>query len=247
MNERELRAYVAEAKYECIRMMRVPGFVGPFLVLPAGLYLLFAVLLFGAEIAKDPKAGVFTFMGFATFGVMGPGMFGFGATIAQEREQGLMRLKRAMPCPAAAPLLAKMFMSLLFVTLIMITMAAVAPAGHVRLSVGQLASLSAVNILGSLPFCALGFIIGTLASGKGAVALVNVLYLPMVYLSAILFPLPKSIHWIALLSPAYHLEQTAYRAIGAPSEGMLAIHLVVLIAVTLVCTTVAVRRLARVG
>lgn len=247
MNRRGLRAYVMEAKYECIRMLRVPGFAGPFLALPVALYLLFAVLLYGAAIAKDPKAGVFIFMGFATFGVMGPGMFGFGATIAMEREQGLFRLKRAMPVAPAAPLVAKMFMALVFVAVVMITMVAAAPVGHVPLNAAQLTRLCVVNVAGSLPFCALGLMIGASVSGKSAVALVNLLYLPMIYLSGILIPLPQSMHWIALLSPAYHLQQTSYWAISAPMEGLLMIHLAVLAAVTLVCTVTGVRRLSRVG
>jgi ABC-2 type transport system permease protein len=244
---RRLRSYLMEAKYETLRMLRTPGFAGPFLILPAGLYLLFAVVLFGADIAKDPKAGLFTFMGFATFGVMGPGMFGFGATVAMEREQGLWRLKRAMPVPPAAPLLAKMCMAALFVAIVTFTMIAAAPLGHVRMSGSQFMALSIVNILGALPFCALGLLIGSLATGKGAIALVNAVYLVMTYLSAILIPMPQSIRWIALLSPAYHLEQVAYRAIGAPSEGVLAVHFIVLLGITLVCAWAAIRRLARVG
>jgi ABC-2 type transport system permease protein len=244
---RRLRAYAVEAKYETLRMLRAPAFAGPFLLLPVGLYLLFAVLLFGAEIAKDPKAGLFTFLGFATLGVMGPGLFGFGVTVAMERDQGLLRLKRALPAPPAAALFAKMLMSMLFVALVMVTMIAAAPLGHLRLNAWQLLGLSVVNVLGALPFCALGFFVGAVASGKAAPAIVNLLYLPMIYLSAILFPLPKSVHWIALLSPAYHLEQTALWTIGLPAEGLPAGHLAVLAGITVLFTAVAVRRLARVG
>src|SRR5215831_7387974 len=131
---RLLRAYAIEAKYESLRMLRSPAFAGSFLLLPAGLFLLFGALLFGSEIAKDPKAALFIFMGFSVMGVMGPGMFGFGITIAMEREQGLMKLKRAMPMPRGASLAAKMAMSVLFVTIIMLSMALVAPLGHLRLT-----------------------------------------------------------------------------------------------------------------
>ena len=120
------RAYASDAKYESLRMLRAPAFAGPFLLLPAGLYMLFGVVLFGAEIAKDPKTALFLFMGFSIMGVMGPGMFGFGITISTEREHGLLRLRRALPGPPAAPLLAKMLMSMLFVAIVMASMAAVA-------------------------------------------------------------------------------------------------------------------------
>jgi ABC-2 type transport system permease protein len=244
---RLLRAYLAEAKYESLRMLRSPAFGVPFLGLPVGLYLLFGVLLFGDAIAKDPQAARFTFMGFAVFGAMGPGMFGFGVTVAMERDQGMLKLKRALPMPPAASLLAKMLMSMLFVSIVMVTMIAAAPLGHARLSAAQLLTVAAVNIVGSVPFCALGFFIGSLASGKAAPAFVNLLYLPMIYLSGFLFPLPKSMHWVSLVSPAYHLNQAALAAIWAPSEGSPVVHIAVLAGVTVVFTALAVRRLARVG
>jgi ABC-2 type transport system permease protein len=244
---RLFRAYCIEAKYESLRMLRSPGFAGPLLLLPAGLYLLFGALLFGADIAKDPKSALFIFMGFSVMGVMGPGMFGFGITVATEREQGLLQLKRALPMPPAATLLAKMLMSMLFVAIVMASMAAAAPLGHLHLAPGRLLALSLANILGAMPFCALGFFIGTLASAKSAPAFVNLLYLPMIYLSGILFPLPKSVEWIARISPAYHLAQAGNAVVGAPFAGNLAVHFAVLAGVTVVFTAFAVRRLARHG
>jgi ABC-2 type transport system permease protein len=244
---RVLRAYLTEAKYELLRMLRLPAFAGPFLILPVGLYLLFGYVLFGAAIANDPKAALFIFMGFSIMGVMGPGMFGFGTTIATEREHGLLRLKRALPVPPAATLLGKMLMSMLFVAIIMVTMAAAAPLVHLHLPAGRLIALSAVCILGCLPFCALGFFIGSLSSSKAAPGVVNLFYLPMIYLSGILFPMPKSAEWLPYFSPAYHLDQVATATIGAPSAGNPAVHIAVLAAVTIAFTALAVRRLARKG
>jgi ABC-2 type transport system permease protein len=244
---RVLRAYWMEAKYESLRMLRAPGFAGPFLGIPVLLYLLFAVLLYGDALAKDPKSALFLFMGFSVFGVMGPGMFGFGISIAVEREQGLLKLKRAMPGPPAAPLLAKMLMSMLFVAIIMATMIAAAPLGHLRLNAGQLLAVSAVNILGAVPFCAMGLFIGTRCAGKSAPAFVNLFYLPMIYLSGFLIPLPKSMLWVESLSPAFHLDQLALGAVGAPNLGSPILHLAVLAGVTLTLTGLAIRRLARVG
>lgn len=244
---RLLRAYAVEAKYESLRMLRAPAFAGPFLALPVGLYLLFGVVLFGAAIAKDPKAAVFIFMGFSIFGVMGPGMFGFGITIASEREQGLLKLKRALPMPPAASLIAKMLMSMLFAAIVMITMAVAGSLGHVPLGAGQILTLAVVNTLGSIPFCALGFLIGSLASAKAAPAFVNLLYLPMIYLSGILFVLPKSMQWIATLSPAYHLDQLALASMGFPADGSPLLHILVLAGVSWAFTMLAMRRLAKVG
>src|SRR5260370_40551149 len=101
-------------------MLRAPAFAIPFLLLPIGLYLLFAVVLFGP--INDTKAAIHVFTGFDVFGVIGPGLFGFGMVVAIDREHGLLRLKRALPMPPAAYLLAKMLMAMLFSGIVTATM-----------------------------------------------------------------------------------------------------------------------------
>jgi len=239
-------AYLKEARYESVRMLRSPAFGIPFLSLPVALYLLFAVLLFGEALRNDPKAALFVFTGFDVMGVMGPGLFGFGIVVATEREQGLLTLKRALPMPPAAYLLAKMAMAMVFGVIVTATMIAAAlTLGHLPLTVGQCFSIAAINILGALPFCALGLFIGTRVSAKAAPAITNLVYLAMIYLSGIMFPLPKTMQATAVIWPAYHLDQLMFRALGAPSQTM--IHIAVLASVTLLLTALSIRRLARIG
>ena len=242
------RAYLKEAGYEFVRTLRNPGFAVPFLVLPAALYLLFGVVFFGDALKTDPNAPFYLFTGFATFGAMGPGMFGFGCFVAIEREQGLLKLKRALPMPPAAYLIAKMSMALLFTAIIMITMiASAAGIAHLRLTGSQFVLVALIYILGALPFCAIGLFFGTRASGKAAPALVNLLYLPMIYLSGILIPLPKSLQWIARASPASYLDVLALRAVGGPTIGSVFVSVAVLCGLTLLLTMFSIRRLVRVG
>jgi ABC-2 type transport system permease protein len=245
---RLVRAYLAEARFESLRMFRVLGFSLPFLLLPVALYLLFGVVLFGDAVRNDPVAGKFLFAAFAVFGVMGPGMFGFGATIATEREQGLLTLKRALPAPAGSYLLAKLLMTMLFAFIVMATMIPAALLlGHLHLTFSQCANITAVNILGSLPFCAIGLFIGTRASGKAAIAFVNLIYVPMMHVSGLFYPLPKFLRAISPVWPTYHLQQLVFAALGMSSYGNTAVHVAVLVGVTLLLTALSIRRLARVG
>jgi ABC-2 type transport system permease protein len=247
-NARLLRAYVTEARFESLRMFRVLGFSLPFLILPAALYLLFGVVLFGDAVRNDPAAGKLLFTAFAVFGVMGPGMFGFGATIATEREQGLLTLKRALPAPPGSYLLAKLFMTMLFAAIVMATMIPAALLlGHLPLTFGECASVTAINVFGSLPFCAIGLFIGTRTTGKASIAFVNLIYVPMMHISGLFYPLPKFLRAISPVWPTYHLQQLLFAALGAPFYGRTAIHVTVLAGVTLVLTAVSMRRLARVG
>ncbi len=245
---RLVRADLTEAKYESVRMLRMPGFSIPFLLLPAALYLLFGVVLFGEALRNDPKGAMFIFTGFDVMGVMGPGMFGFGITLAMEREQGLLALKRALPMPTGASLIAKMVMAMLFGVIVTATMITAAlTLGHLPLMATQCLRLATINALGALPFCALGLLLGTLTTARSAPAIINLLYLAMIYLSSFLIPLPKSIEWIALASPAFYLDQLALSALGAPSHGAALTHVGVLAGVTLLPAALAIRRLARVG
>lgn len=245
---RVLRAYLVETKYEFVHMLRVPAFSMPFLGLPVLLLLLFGVLLFGSAIRSDQVAGKFLFTAFSVLGMMGPGMFGFGMGVAIEREQGLLRLKRALPMPPAAYLLAKMFMSILFGVIIMATMiAAGVTLVHMSLSLGQVLKVFAVCIIGTLPFSAIGLFIGVWTSGKSAAAFVNLTYQVMMHLSGLFYPLPKFMQTIAPVWPTYHLQQLVMNTLGAPSRGSTIGHVAVLAGVTLALMLLAIRRLKRNG
>ena len=135
---RLLRAYATEVKYECLRALRAPAFSIPFLSLPIALYILFGVLLAGSMSHRDVTVAKIMFVNWSVFGVMGPGLFGFGMFVAAEREQGLMTLKRALPMPAGASLLSKMIMAMLFSAIVVITLVAAAVAlGHPGLTFAQ--------------------------------------------------------------------------------------------------------------
>ena len=248
MTRRELYAYLTEAKYESLRMLRAPSFAVPFLLIPVMVYLLMGVVFFGPALRHDPKAAIGVFAGLAVFGMMGPGMFGFGVAVAIEREQGLLKLRRALPAPRAGYFLAKMCMAMLFNAIIMGTMIAAALwAARLPLGFSPLALLALIDILGALPFCAIGLFVGVLVTGSSAPGFVNLVYLPMMWLSGLFIPLPKSLQSAAPVWPAYHLLQLSLGALGQPSAGGALAHTAVLAAVTVALSAVAVWRLARVG
>ncbi len=95
-----LRSYWLEAKYEFIRLWRTPSFALPSLLFPILFYVLFGVVLAGgrggAEVARYLLAT------YGVFGIMGSALFGFGVTIAIERENGQLEYKRALPMPPGA-------------------------------------------------------------------------------------------------------------------------------------------------
>ncbi|HLM53927.1 MAG TPA: ABC transporter permease [Pseudoxanthomonas sp.] len=240
-----LRCYLLEAKYEFLRLLRTPAFALPALAFPVLFYLLFGVMLGGP---RGGMASTYLLVTYGVFGIMGPALFGFGVAMAMDRELGLLRLKRAMPVPPGATLLSKTLMAMLFGAIITALLMGVALLlGGVELAPGQLATLALVNVLGVPPFCAMGLWIGTLAGGQGAAAVVNLVYLPMAFLSGLWMPLsmlPEVVARLAPMWPAYHLGQIALKAIDADAGAPLSIHLGALLGFTAVFGFLAHRRLS---
>jgi ABC-2 type transport system permease protein len=245
---RLVRAYLVEAKYETIRLLREPSFAVTFLVLPLIFYLFFGVALI--DLRGVPKMAAGLFLNWSVIAVAGPGLFGFGMVLASERDQGLLTLKRALPAPPAAYLLAKMVMAMFFAGLIMVTLSAAAFLfGHVRLATGSFLGVVGVNMFGALPFCAIGLFIGVRVHGKSAPAFVNLVYLPSMFLAQMFFPLPPSIRGFRFISPLYYLRTIAYDVAGITPHDPTTMfaHVGVLTGLTILLIAGSVRRLARVG
>lgn len=254
------RAYWTESKYEIIRAWRAPAFGIPFFCMPIIFYVLVGIFLVGSMSHGDPRIVSPMFVNWATFGVMGPGMFGFGMFVAAEREQGLLRLKRALPMPAASYILAKMAMTMLFALIVMLTLIVAAVfIGHARITAGQYVLITFIDVLGSLLFCSVGLFVGTRASAKSAPAFVNLAYLPMMHLGGLFYPLPTAIQPLEFISPAFYLNKLSLYVAGAQSMDELSfgsgpsshatplLCIAVLVMVTLFLGMLATRRWRRLG
>ena len=212
---REFGAYLTETRYELTRMVRNPGIAIPVLALPLALYALVAFVVGGEWIAKDPNAGIFLFAAFSMMAVTMPAMFGIGVSLALERDMGLLRLKRAQPAPPAAWVVAKILAGLVLAVLAYAPIAILAiTTGKLALAPGQVLAMSVALMIGTIPFTALGLMIGSLCTGSAAPGWANVVYLPGCYLSGMFFPLPQSMYWQAPIWPQFHVEQFAMHLAG---------------------------------
>lgn len=247
---RVLRAYAMEAKMETLGALRTIGFALPFVVVPVAIYLLFGVAISGDE-GGELGAGLadYLFTGFGVLAAAMPGIFS-GVILAQEREGNLLKLRRAMPLPPGATILAKVLMAMC-VSAIAVTLVVVAAlaAGKLTLSFGQVLIVWAALILGTIPFSAIGLLIGALSSASAAPAYGNLLFLPMTVLSGLFIPLPAFLKTWVILWPTFHLNQFALGLAGAEQFRFVppALAAGVLLGVTVLCGGLAIRRLARVG
>jgi ABC-2 type transport system permease protein len=226
-----LRSYWLEAKYEFLKALRLPRYTVFTLVFPLMFYVLFSLVM-----NNNVQAATYMLATYGAFGVIGASLFGFGSSIATERGQGWMRLKRASPMPPLAYFTAKLFMALIFSSIVILALFMLGfTLGQVRMGLGTWLSLFATLLLGALPFGAMGLMFGYLSGPNSAVALLNLVYLPMAFFSGLWIPvniLPKFVQNIAPFLPAYHYSQLGLSTIGGSLGRNVGQHVFVLLGFT---------------
>lgn len=214
------RECVAELK----RSWRLPQFLLPTVVTPGAFYGLFTLAL-----ARDPTPASIAagLAGYGVFAAIGPALFGFGAGVAMEREQGLIELKRVSPMPTGAFVAAKLAAALMATALAVALIYALGIVGGAVLTPAQWLRLALIHLGTTIPFALIGFGIGMRMGGKGAVAVANALFLGSAVIGGLWIPsrlLPAWMRALGEATPAYHLGQLAQTVIGGESLGTPLVH-----------------------
>ncbi|MBE1301947.1 MAG: ABC transporter permease [Alteromonadaceae bacterium] len=234
------RIYFLEAYFELVKTLRTPSFVLPSLLFPVMFYLFFGVL-FSPPGASNTSA--YLLATYCTFGVMGPALFSFGAEVAVEKDRNMLALKQISPMPIFAYFNAKFITSAVFALIIILSLFTVAATlADVRLSTQQWLATMAVLLFGTLPFCALGLWLGLTLKAQSAPAVVNLIYLPMSFLSGLWIPLqlfPEFLQKMAFALPPYHLAQLTLKVQGLDDGHHWFIHLGALVFITGFCSIFA--------
>jgi ABC-2 type transport system permease protein len=237
-----LRIHWLELKSEFLKMLRVPGYVIPTLAFPLVFYLFFGVAFGTKATLGSTTMATYLIATYGAFGVIGASLFGLGVNVAVERGQGWLQVKRATPMPLSAWFGAKIGMALLFSTIIVAAIAGLGVLfGGVHFAPAVWPVLFITLVAGALPFCAFGLAIGYLAGPNSAPAIVNLVFLPMSFLSGLAIPidyLPKFLQKIALALPPYHFAQLALSTFGQ-GKGSPAMHIVALASFTVLCLALA--------
>ncbi len=212
------RIYLVEARYELLKLLRLPAYALPTILFPAVFYVFFGIAM-GSFGAGGIHMASYLLATYGTFGVVGAALFGFGVGVATERGQGWLEVKRATPMPPGAYFAGKIAVSAIFAAAIVAVLFTLgATLGHVAFPVATWLRLGLTLVAGTAPFCAMGLAIGYFAGPHSAPAVVNLIYLPMALLSGLWVPIevmPHVVQAIAPYLPPYHLAQLALAAIGA--------------------------------
>jgi ABC-2 type transport system permease protein len=206
-----------ETKYEFLKLMRTRSFSLATIGFPVMFYVLFGLsnrnaFTGGIHIAKYMLAG------YACFGLIGTTLFGIGVGLAGELAAGWLELKRASPMPASAYLFAKCASAVAFGLIIVSILIAVATTfGGVYLTPIELIKMLGLTIVGSISFASMGLLLAQIVPANAAPGIVNLIYLPMSFLSGLWVPIRFMPHWLqgfAPFLPTYHLSQLMLSVFG---------------------------------
>ena len=237
-----LRVYRTEAWQEFLKLIRLPIFAVTTIALPLMFYVIFGIT-FAGEQAGGVGMTTYMLVTYGAFGVIGVALFGFGVSVAVERGQGWMRLKRVAPMPPLAYFVGKVVMSLAVATIIVLAMFTLgAIVGGVRLDPQQWVAAGLALVAGALPFSAMGLAFGYLVGPNSAPAVLNLAWLPMAFASGLWIPisqLPDVVQSVAVALPPYHFVQLALGTIGASEGGSPVVHAAAVLGFTLLFLVVA--------
>jgi ABC-2 type transport system permease protein len=239
----DFEIYLRETRYEFLKYLRLPIYSISTVMFPVMFYVLFALLMNRQGGIGQISVSTYMIATYGTFGVMGASLFANGIGIANERGLGWMQVKRASPMPPFAYFFAKIVVSMIFSSIIVLLLLTLGIAfGGVHMAALMAVKLFVTLIVGAIPFCAMGMAIGYFAGPNSAPAVANLIYLPLSFASGLWFPveaLPKFLQKFATVLPPYHLAQLALQFVGGGTPLQNRIHWEFLAGFTLLCLGIA--------
>jgi ABC-2 type transport system permease protein len=211
-----------EIANEARRVLRDPAYTAPSIGFPVAFYLLFTMVLPLGR--NNPAMAEILFTNYLTFGVVGAMLFGCALPLSQDRDQGVLKLKRTTPQPFGVYIAGKLAAALLLAVAVALVMAGVAVfAGGLRWSASTWAAMAGAQLAGALAFGAIGLAIGAWFRGNAAPGVVNLVFLPAAALGGLWFPMsimPGFIKTLALGLPTFHFGELARAAPGLGEQAV---------------------------
>lgn len=180
--------------------------------------ILFLVLLGSIYGDRDTigglKAATYLLAGLLGYGIVATAFAGLAISLVVRRESGVLKRVRGTPLPAATYLGAVIGSTLVVIAL---EVAAQLVIGRVLLGADlpHAASFAVAVLLGTVTFAALGLALtGLVRSAEGSSAVVNAIYLPMVFISGVFWStesMPTFLRGLADVLPLTYLLELMRR------------------------------------
>jgi ABC-2 type transport system permease protein len=200
-------------RFEILRSLRNVRFIVFIAGFPVLLYLIYAKQ---HGMSQGLTVAATLMVAMAVWSGMGSAMFATGPQLARERQSGWMRQLRVSPISAPRWFAAKLAQGLLLIIPGFALLIALGFGyGHVHLAASRVAVLAAVLVLGAIPFCVLGLVIGLVFDGQTAQVAQMLTMILLAFLGGIFIQwnkLPHVMQDIGRALPSYHLVQLGWNA-----------------------------------
>ena len=192
---KSLRIVVSELWYQQLAYWRNPVSAFFTFFMPVMFLVIFASLYGNAHYNNSSlRLDQYFIPGIMTFGVISACYTNLAITLSTQREQGILKRFRGTPLPPWAYMVVTVLNSVLRALLLVgITLGVGVAFYHFDFPSRAFAPLVMVVVLGSATFCALGVAVTVLIpNADAAPAVVNGVYLPLMFISGTFFPLSSS-------------------------------------------------------
>jgi ABC-2 type transport system permease protein len=211
-----MKTFQMQCKVEIIKVLRNRYFVFWSLVMPIVFYYIFTNLV-NSDVPNKAVWQAHYLMSMTVFSVMGSSMMTLGIRMVQERSQGWSTFIRITPLSDtvyfAAQMIGQSVIHLLSITIIFIAGALI---NDVSLTAMEWIMSGIWILLGSLPFLAIGTLIGMMKKVETAAGISNVIYMVLAVAGGLWMPLevmPKMMQSIAKWLPSYNFGNGAWEIV----------------------------------
>ncbi|AIQ21720.1 ABC transporter permease [Paenibacillus sp. FSL E2-8871] len=210
-----MRLITVQCKAEMLRIIRNPYYVFWSLLMPIMFYFIFTRVVNTGN--DDPTWRAHYLMSMATFSVMGSAIMTLGIRLVQERTQGWTTFIRITPLPGSVYFFGKMFgQTMMHLFSVICIFAAGYLINGVSLSAGQWVLSGLWILIGSLPFLAIGTLVGAMKRVDTASGVSNVIYMALAVAGGMWMPieiLPRLMQKIGHWLPSYNYGNGAWEIV----------------------------------
>lgn len=192
-----MRGFGAQLKAESIRVARSPFFMLFSMLMPISFYALFTMLNGADTKIGDVTWAEYSLMSMTAFSLIGTAAGQFGIRLSHERKNGLHKLLRLTPLRTGAWVMAKLVSHLFIHAAIIVVMFAFSAAVFgTEMPLERFLICGLWLLVGSVPFLALGILIGTIKSTDIATAVSNLVFMGISVAGGLWMPLSQFPGWM---------------------------------------------------
>ncbi|SEA30021.1 ABC-2 type transport system permease protein [Bowdeniella nasicola] len=217
-----MSALAAQVRAEVTRFRRLPEYVVGVVLLPVILFAMFGLTNRDNVLPSGLAVPGILVVSFAAYGVVSQSLFSFGSDLATERAQGWLRRMRATPMTMTTYFGGKLAMNIIFaIAMVALLLATASLFGKVDFHWPRALAAAAICVSGAIWFAPFGAAIAYWARPGAATTIVNLVFLPLSFLSGFFMPLaqlPEVFQKVAPFLPTYHFGALAWRTLAEPAD-----------------------------